>query len=347
MSKKQYKNILIIKPSALGDIALSLSALASLKKSFPEAKITWFVRTGFASLLDAACDLDEKILFDRKFLGKWWRDPKAFAELMRMFKQLRNGRFDLVIDLQGLFRTAFFGWLTGCKCRYGLKGAREFAGLFYSQKVARPQNSLHLKDWYAEVVAAAGAEQITFESNFSASPKASDVVGNLLAENSLAAGKYVVFIPGAAHDNKCWPIDKFAVLAEKIKADFDLPIVIAGGPKEKPLAEKIKSTAKVSVVDLVGATDIPELVALLDKSRLVVSNDTGPGHIAVALGRDVVMIFGPTNPARICPYGCGNAVAAIDADTRGSGIENSNPDHVIEKVTVDMVYEKVAAQLKS
>lgn len=118
----QPSRILIIKPSALGDITLSLPALSSLRASFPQAKITWLVRREFAPLLDGAGDLDDVLIFDRKGLGKWWWHPKAFAALMRFFGDLRKGRFDLVIDLQGLFRTAFFGWLSGSRRRFGMAG---------------------------------------------------------------------------------------------------------------------------------------------------------------------------------------------------------------------------------
>lgn len=346
MNKTSYKNILIIKPSALGDIAMSLSVLNSLKQSFPDAHITWFVRPEFAPLLDAANHLDAKIIFDRKLLGKWWWHPKAFAELCGLFKQLRRGKFDLVIDLQGLFRTALFAWLTGSQNRYGMLNAREFAGLFYTHKVAKPKKSLHLKDYYAELLTAVGAQKITFDSDISPSQEALYDVEKLLSDRAISTNDYVVFVPGAAHDKKCWPAEKFALLAEKITSDFSLPIIIAGGPNEKTLAEKIIAAANVAISDFTGLTDIPKLIALLAKARLVVTNDTGPGHIAVYLNTPAVMLFGPTNPARIKPYKRDNSIAAIDPDTRGAEIESLSPKHAIENLPVDMVFQKVTAHLK-
>jgi lipopolysaccharide heptosyltransferase I len=347
MSNATYKNILIIKPSALGDIAISLFVLKSLKQSFPDANVTWFVRPEFAPLLDAADHLDSMIIFDRKLLGKWWRSPKAFAELCRLFKQLRQGRFDLVIDLQGLFRTALFAWLTGSKKRFGMLEAREFANSFYTHKIAKPKNSLHVRDYYAEILTAADTQNITFASDLAPSQEALANVEELLSTQKLPASDYVVFIPGAAHYNKCWPTGKFALLAEKINSDFSLPVVLAGGTKEKKLAKEIISAANTPIVDLTGQTDIVNLIALLTKARLVVTNDTGPGHIAVYLNTPTVMLFGPTNPARIRPYKRDNSVVAIDPDTRGSEIENQSPEYAIENLPVDLVFEKVTAQLKA
>ena len=101
-----YRKILIIKPSALGDIVHALPALTALRRSFPEAKISWLVRPEFASLIEGHPHLDETILFDRKFLGKAWFHPKAFCSLVSLIISLRKKRFDLVVDLQGLLRTA-------------------------------------------------------------------------------------------------------------------------------------------------------------------------------------------------------------------------------------------------
>jgi serine/threonine protein kinase len=112
--RSAQKNILIIKPSSLGDIVMALPALSALRKSFPEAKISWFIRPEFAPLLKNHPDLTEVILFDRKFLGKAWFNPRAMAALLSLIWRLRRSKFDAVIDLQGLFRTASLSWLSGC-----------------------------------------------------------------------------------------------------------------------------------------------------------------------------------------------------------------------------------------
>ncbi len=339
------KNILILKPSALGDIVLALPALASLRASFPEAKITWFVRPEFAPLLKGVPNLDDIIIFDRKLLGKWWCCPKAFAALVKLITKLRREKFNLVIDLQGLLRSAIFSWFTGCKKRFGTKKARELASIFYTHKVSLGGNTPHVIDCYEKMITAAGASKVTHNYDLSPTPEAVESVTKLLAEYELTYGNYIVFIAGAAHIHKCWPPKHFAALAEQINAEFALPIIAIGTKTEKQIIENIKANTNVPIADFAGLTDIPQLIAILSGARLTVTNDTGPGHIAVALGKPVVMIFGPTNPARIKPYGCENAIVAINPNKRGSEIDSSNPIYAIEAVSVDLVFEKVAWHL--
>jgi lipopolysaccharide heptosyltransferase I len=342
----QMKRILIIKPSALGDIVLALPALASLRASFPDARICWFIRPEHAPLLENVDGIDDIILFDRKFLGKWWHNPKAFAALIRLVARLRRAKFDLVIDLQGLLRTALFAWLAGCKKRFGMKASREFAALFYTHKIPQDTDSVHVVDYYQKIVSAAGASTKSCDFNLAPTGQATDSVTSLLASYNIRPDKYAVFVPGSAHVSKCWPVENYAALAEKTASQFDLSIIAVGTSAEKPLVQRLKSRSNVPITDFAALTDIPQLVALLKGAKLVVSNDTGPGHIAGVLGVPVVLIFGVTNPARISPYRRPNATAAVESDKRGWEIESSDPKHAIDAVTVDEVFEKVALQLK-
>ncbi|MBC8482085.1 MAG: glycosyltransferase family 9 protein [Planctomycetes bacterium] len=113
LMSKEYRKILIIKPSALGDIALALPVLAAMRRNFSDAKISWLIRPEFAGLLEGHEYIEELIPFDRKFLGKSWYNPKAFAALIRLILKLRREKFDAVADLQGLFRTGFLSWVSG------------------------------------------------------------------------------------------------------------------------------------------------------------------------------------------------------------------------------------------
>ena len=345
--KQKMKHILIIKPSALGDIVLALPALASLRASLPGAKISWFIRPEYAPLLDGVDGIDEVILFDRKLLGKWWCNPKAFAALIRLVGRLRRTKFDLVIDLQGLLRTALFAWLTRCKKRFGMDISREFATLFYTHKIAHDAESIHVIDYYQKVVSAAGASIKAYEFNLTPRNEAIDNVESLLTEHDISSNRYAVFVPGSTHPSKCWSVENFAALADKITSKFDLSIIAVGTIAEKPLVRKLMSASNVQITDFAGLTDIPQLIALLSGAKVVVSNDTGPGHIAAALGVPVVLIFGATNPARIRPYARRNAVAAVEPDKRGCEIESSDPRYTIDAVTVEHVLEKVTCQLRS
>jgi len=143
-----FKNILIIKPSALGDIVLALPVLSALRRSFPDAKISWLVRSEFAELIENHPHLNEVILFDRKLLGRAWYDRTAFGALLSFIDRLRQSKFDCVLDLQGLFRTAALSRLSGCRQRYGMADTREFGYIFYSEKISQDSNCIHLVDYY-------------------------------------------------------------------------------------------------------------------------------------------------------------------------------------------------------
>jgi lipopolysaccharide heptosyltransferase I len=340
------KRILIIKPSALGDIVLALPALSSLRASFPDAHICWFVRPEYAPLLDSVAGLDDIILFDRKLLGKWWYRPEAFSALIKLILHLRRAKFDTVIDLQGLLRTALFAWLSGCKKRFGMKNSREFAAVFYTHKIPQDADSIHLIDYYQKIVTATGASTKSCDFNLTPTGQATDIIASLSAEHSIRPDKYAVFVPGSAHASKCWPVENFAALAEKITSQFDLSIIAVGMSAEKPIVQRLMSRSNVPIADFTGLTDIPQLIALLKDAKLVVSNDTGPGHIAAALAVPIVRIFGATNPVRISPYQRPHSIAAVEVDKRGHEIESSDPQHAIEAVTVDEVFDKVTIQLK-
>jgi len=151
------KNILIAKPSSLGDIVLALPALRALRMSFPEAKISWLIRPEFAELIENHPHLDEIIAFDRKLLGKAWFHPGAFGALISLIRKLRRSEFDAVFDFQGLFRTASLAWLSGCKKRFGMANAREFATIFYTHKIPQNIECIHMVDYYLKIIQAAGA----------------------------------------------------------------------------------------------------------------------------------------------------------------------------------------------
>jgi heptosyltransferase I len=334
------KRILIIKPSALGDIVLALPALSALKHSFQGASISWLVRPEFAPLITGHPYISDIILFDRKRLSKWWCCPASFRSLRLLIKQLRAGQFDLVFDFQGLFRTGYFAWVTGCKKRFGMVGAREFAHLFYTDKISQDASNIHLVDYYLKMAAAAGTKLGDIEFKLPEDVKAEKQIDKLLKSLGVG-GKYAVFVPGAAQPNKRWPIERFAKLAEKISSRFGMQVVATGSQGEREYIETIGNR----IINLAGKTTVRELVPLMRKTSLVVSNDTGPGHIAAAVGVPIVMIFGPTNPARVCPYKRPQCVVAVEPTTRGMRADSYEARHDINHITVDKVFENVFGQL--
>lgn len=341
------KNILIIKPSSLGDIVMALPVLAALRQSSPDAKISWLVRTDFAPLIDNHPDLNEIILFHRRFLGKAWYHPGAMVSLLLLIFRLRRGRFDAVIDLQGLFRTASLGWLSGCKRRAGMADAREFAHFFYTHKVQQDSDCIHLVDYYLKIAQTIGVSpDIKARFSLPIDTEAADSVNQMLKTHRIQPHKYAVIVPTSAHADKCWPIERFAILSDKITTRFDLSVIATGAASEKANIDMVRSFAHVPIANFAGATSIKQLVALLKGAQLVVSNDTGPGHIAAALNRPLVLIFGRSNPARVAPYGRPDSVAAVEPDDRGFKADSTDPKHNVKHVSIDCVYKKVCSMAK-
>ena len=356
---KSFKNILIIKPSSLGDIVHALPTLSVLRKSFPDAKISWLVRPEFAGILKNHPYLNEIILFDRKLLGKALYNSRAFGALIRLIRELRCGKFDAVIDLQGLFRTGSLGWLSGCKKRLGMANARELGHIFYTDKIEQDQDCIYIVDYYLKIVSQLnssetinGQQQAVGRDNsvecvLPNEPDAGDSVRRLLARHDISADSYAVFIPSSARCEKFWPIERFAVLAGKISSAFGLSVIATATASEKGIIDRLAAVADVPIANFAGLTDLVELTTLLRGAKLVVSNDTGPGHIAAALGVPMVMIFGPTNPVRLFSRRRPEAIAAVKPFERGIEIDSNDPAYVIEAITVDEVYQKVCGQLNS
>jgi len=340
-----YENILLIKPSSLGDIVMALPALSALRRSFPQARISWLIRPAFAPLIEGHPHVDEIVLFDRKRLGKAWYCPWAFKSLLSLIVRLRRGRYDAVLDLQGLFRTASLGWLSGSPQRFGPAWGREFAHHFYTTAVRPQREWVHVIDHYMKLIEAMGISDRRVEFVLPERPEAAAATRALLAQHGLEPGRYAVLIPGSAQVSKCWPAERFATLADRIASDHGLPVIATGSQAERATIERIQTLADKPVANLAGRTSLPELVEILRSARLVVSNDTGPGHIAAALGRPLVMMFSWSNPLRVGPYGRPECVIARDAADRGLAVKSTNPAHTIDHIAFDDVYAKVAEQL--
>jgi len=340
-----YKSILLIKPSSLGDIVMALPALSSLRRSFPQAKITWLVRPEFAPILEGHPHLDEIMLFDRKALAKAWCRPAAFRQLTDLIGRLRRGRFDAVLDLQGLFRTASLAWLSGCKKRFGPVWRKECAHLFYTTTVLPRLEWVHVIDTYRKLIEAMGGQDLPVEFVLPPKPAAVASVQNLLTRQKIDLNRYAVIVPGSAQVSKCWPADRFAALADRLASAHGLAVVATGGKSESPMIEQIQRLAKHPIINLAGQTSLPELVEVLRHAKLVVSNDTGPGHIGAALGRPLVMMFSWSNPLRVGPYGRPECIVGHDVESRGLAIKSRDPQHAVQHITFDEVHAKVVEQL--
>jgi len=290
------KKILIIKPSALGDVVHTLPILKLLRRRFPRSHIAWLINPPFANLIEGHPDLNEVIYFERKRFAEGWRNRDAAAGLMAFKSALRDRAFDLAIDLQGLFRSAWLGFYCGAPARVGFANAREMAPFFYTHRVPVRNVEVHAIERYLAIAEALGCERGPVEFDFAVTDKDRRQL-LLRAENCghcLDDGrKFAVLLPGTNWPTKKWPAGHFAALVPMLREKFGLESIVAG---------TIDTPTVAGAINLAGQTTLKQLVALLERANVVIANDTGPMHIAAALHRPLVSLFGPTNPIRTGPY---------------------------------------------
>jgi heptosyltransferase I len=310
----QAKRIALIKPSALGDIIHSLPVLTALRQRFPHAHISWIVNRGYEPLLYGHPDLNETLGFDRHASrAGFWKASAGFAGFL---KTLRRRTFDLVIDLQGLLRSGIMTLATGAKRRVGMSSAREGAGWFYTDVVPVPDfESQHAVDrtWRVAEALGAGAEKKCFRLSIADDARLwADEILAVLPRPWLAVGI------GARWLTKRWPPEHFATLIRKAQNEFGGTALFVGGPDEIPLAQTAARRLEGPVLQLAGRTSLPQLAALLSRVDVMISNDTGPLHLAVALGRPVVAPYTCTQVRQSGPYGQSARAAETTVWCRGS-----------------------------
>ena len=295
--------ILIIKPSAIGDVVHALPVLNLLRRRWPGAHIAWMVTPACAGLLDGHPQLDEVIRFERRRFAAGWRSPAAAAALFQFGRELRARRFDLVIDLQGLFRSGWLAWRTGAPVRVGFANARELAPIFYTHRVPIRDVEQHAVDRYLTVAESIGCGREPVEFRFATDDADRAAVSELLGTSE----PYAVLLPGTNWATKRWPVEHFAATVRPLRERFGLRTVVAGGAGDQAMALQIPDA-----LDLTGRTNLRQLVALLERAAVVIANDSGPMHIAAALGRPLVTPYGPTSPVRTGPYRRMDSVIRLD-----------------------------------
>ncbi|HSW47204.1 MAG TPA: glycosyltransferase family 9 protein, partial [Phycisphaerae bacterium] len=255
LRQREYRRILIIKPSSFGDVVHALPVLNGLRRRYPEAHIAWLVSTACAGLLEGHPQLDEVIPFDRKRFGRIGRSLSVTLEFARFVRELHGRRFDLVVDLQGLFRSGFLSLASGARVRVGFRQSREFAWLFYTHRLRVADRDMHAVDRYYLVARLLDFvdEPIEFVLPVDADARAS--VERMASEAGLAAGaSYALVVPGTRWETKRWPAEHFAELVRTIREKHELVVVLAGAPDEVDVASRVAELAGEPVVNLAGRT---------------------------------------------------------------------------------------------
>jgi ADP-heptose:LPS heptosyltransferase len=293
------RRVLIIKPSALGDVVTALPVLHGLRRSFPSAHIAWLVRDLYAPLLAGLDGLDEIITYDRALLGRFWWPGRGAAHALRLRRQLRDGGFDWALDLQGLLRSGLFAWMTGATVRAGFADAREGAPAFYTHRLNLPVAEFHTVQRNIELARRLGVDARA--EDFRMSVPAGGVVsaGRLLASKGLLDRPFVVCVIPTTWATKRYPVDRWQRVIRQVGQWA--PVAVLGTPADRELcASACEGTD--AAVNLAGQTDLPALAGVLAGARGVICCDSAAKFIAQAVGTPVVCLIGPTLAERTGPF---------------------------------------------
>jgi heptosyltransferase I len=336
--------ILILKPSSLGDVIQALPVLRLLKLHFRDAEIFWWIDSALAPLLEGDPDLTSIVRFERKRWGK----PQHWPEMLRSIRWLREQNFDLVIDLQCLARSAIFAWLANGKFLVGLDEVREGARGFYDLAVPRKSFHTHAVDWYLSVLPPLG---VPVYKNFNWLPERTEITATVKLKWKTDGAKWIAIQPGARWENKRWPVNYFSELVRSLAQKFpETGFAILGSHEDKPLGEIISRAAPEHCLNLCGETSLPEMIEWVRLCDLMVTNDTGPMHVAAALGKPIVALFGPTEPRRTGPYGQLENVLRIKlpcSPCLKSFCTWKNPNECLTAISPATVFARVQKQFSS
>ncbi len=291
------RKILIIKPSSLGDVATCLPLPTDLKAHFPDAQIDWLVSPAFDALIKNHPDLHERIYFDRKALAGWCWKPTSTLALRKLINTLRKKAYDVVIDAQGLMRSALLAWASGAAIRIGPGDAREGARFLYTHRVDTHRNTQLAVERMRLLQTPLAPLRDQVEFHLRVDPVAARNVQSRMEYNR----PFVALLPSARWYAKIWSPDGYVQLGRLItKAGMD--VILLGTTGETAMCNTLADQIGTGARSFAGQTSLAEMIAILDRATAVVGNDTGPLHVAAALGRPLIGLYGPTDEKSVGPW---------------------------------------------
>ena len=318
--------IALVKLSALGDVVHTTPVVEALADAFPAARLTWVVERPAAPLLAAHPRLDDVVTIDTRAWRRVRTPPAALAlarTLRDLRQRLRAARFDVAVDLQGLMKSGAVTAATSAPLRIGFAAGfrrERMNGLFTNRHVTPPPAARHVVEQYLALLEPLGVRSPRVVFRLPARAAADGRVEEFFAEVGLKPhGRVVVLNAGAGKPAKCWPVDRFADLATRVAREAGARVLVLWGPGEE---EAGRAIAEASGAVLAPPTDVETLVAVVRRASLMVAADTGPLHVAAAVGVPCVGLYGPTSAERNGPYGAGHRTVSAP-DGRMASIESA------------------------
>jgi ADP-heptose:LPS heptosyltransferase len=284
------RRFLVVRLGSLGDIVHTFPAVAALRETLPASEIIWLTHARYKMLVQSSGLAS----------GIWTTNTRSMSSLMQTIRDIRAASFDTAVDYQGLWKSASLPFLAAVNRRIGFssESVREFGvPLLYTDRVRA--TSAHVADQNGELSRRAGAKNAVANFRLDPPPLKHDELSKVFLGHDME--NYVVLSPGGGWRSKCWPPERFGALCEKLFKSLSLRCLINYGPGEEDLAAKLRA-ASADAAPVLFNGELGALMSILLGAICVVGGDTGPLHLAVALGTPVVALFGPTDPARNGPY---------------------------------------------
>lgn len=365
MNDIEPQKILLIRPSALGDVCRSVAVLSVLRKRFPRAELHWLVQDTFVDAVREHPALGRALLFPRARFHAWW-SPQTSASILRWLGDLRAARYDVVIDAQGLLRSGIFALSTGARVRVGYRDAAEGGWVGVNRRVDAPR-SLHTVDRMLRLVdAIAATSSASTVEQTGAGHATRATAADLRLYSSAEARAFaaeacggfgprvVLMAPTSRWPGKQWPSERFASVARSLlegSRAFADAVVVVGGASERGQCEPLLNLASdplvgPRVIDLVGKTSIAQLMALVERSSLVIANDSAALHMAVGFDRPLLALYGPTRVELVGPYGRETDVLQHTSPTdRMDHKDAASGRALMERIGVSEVLEAAVTRL--
>jgi lipopolysaccharide heptosyltransferase I len=322
--------IAIVKLSSLGDVIHALPVACALRRAYPAAHLSWIVEAREHAILRDHPDLDVVLPVDTRLWRRLIRRPagarQVWQKVCRLERRIRASRFDVTIDVQGLIKSGLLTAYTGAPLRIGFSPGWCWEwpnSLFTNRHVTPPPAARHVVEQYLSLLAPLGVSAGTPEFHIPLRPAAEARMEEFLGEQGVKRHDVLVGLnPGASRENKRWPVSHMRALAERLGTEPGVRLLLLWGPDEIHMARQIRDGLSTRAI-LAPPTDLDELASLLRRCALVVANDTGPLHLAAALGAPCLGLYGPTPAERNRPYGrqCrglqspDGTMARLDAET--------------------------------
>jgi len=296
--EKVKKKILIVNVNWIGDVLFSTPAIRALRRHYPDAYIACMVVPRCKEVLELNPNINELIIYDEK--GEYG----GLAGKMKLISALKARSFDTVFLFHRSLTRTLMVALSGIRERVGIDNPKR--GFLLTKRVEQQPANIHKVEQFLNIVKSTGIADQGKDMEVHVGKSDRDFARAFLDSQGIKeGGSFAILNPGGNWDLKRWPAERFAELGDRINEKFGMPVILTGAGKDVPLAQKISGMMKKKPVIAAGTTTLRQLAAIMKLASLVVSNDSGPMHIAVSQGAPTIAIFGPTDPKLTGPYGGG------------------------------------------